>query len=66
MLHCSTVQASPSGREYNALQFGGTIDLVHDVDQFRRAIGSPGMSTYRLSYGTTVAGIFGTVFHEHT
>ena len=37
---------SPSGREYNALQFGGTVDLAHDIDQFRRAVGASHMSIY--------------------
>ncbi|CAE7455216.1 caeA [Symbiodinium natans] len=57
---------SPSGREYNALQFGGTMDLVQDIDQFRRAVGAPKLSIYGMSYGTSVAGVYGTVFPEST
>lgn len=57
---------SPSGREYNALQFGGTMDLVQDIDLFRRAVGAPKLSIYGMSYGTAVAGVYGTVFPENT
>ncbi|CAE7027844.1 caeA [Symbiodinium sp. CCMP2456] len=57
---------SPSGREYNALQFGGTMDLVQDIDVFRRAVGAPKLSIYGMSYGTAVAGVYGTVFPENT
>ncbi|CAE7411455.1 tilS [Symbiodinium natans] len=57
---------SPSGREYNALQFGGTIDLVQDIDLFRRAVGAAKMSIYGMSYGTAVGGSYGTIFPENT
>jgi len=56
---------SPSGREYNVLRFGGTIDLAQDIDQFRRAIGAPKMSIYGMSYGTAVGGSYGTVFPKY-
>ena len=41
--------------EYNVLQFGGTIDLVQDIDQFRQAIGASKMSIYGMSYGSRAA-----------
>ncbi|CAE7725932.1 unnamed protein product [Symbiodinium sp. CCMP2456] len=56
---------SPSGREYNALQFGGTMDLAQDIDQFRRAVGAPHMSIYGASYGSAVAGVYGTIFAKY-
>lgn len=57
---------SPSGREYNVLQFGGTVDLAHDIDQFRRAVGASRMSIFGASYGTAVAGVYGTIFAKYT
>mmetsp|Transcript_69345 Transcript_69345/g.162964 ORF Transcript_69345/g.162964 Transcript_69345/m.162964 type:complete len:647 (-) Transcript_69345:262-2202(-) len=57
---------APSGRKYNALQFGGSVDLAKDIEQFRRAVGAPSMSLYGLSYGTTVAGVYATMFPERT
>ena len=42
-------------KEYNALQFGGTIDLVQDIDLFRRAVGAPEMSILGFSYGSPLA-----------
>jgi len=57
---------APSGREYNALQFGGSVDLAQDIEQFRHAIGAPSMSLYGFSYGTAVAGVYGTMFPART
>eukprot|EP00438_Fugacium_kawagutii_P028533 Skav222530 [mRNA] locus=scaffold2875:91541:93488:+ [translate_table: standard] len=57
---------APSGRNYNALLFGGTVDLVHDLDLFRRAIGAEQLSLYGYSYGTTVASVYASIFPSKT
>lgn len=57
---------APNGRMYNTLQFAGTIDLAYDIDLLRQAIGAERMSLYGVSYGTSVAGVYATVFPQHT
>ena len=42
------------------------MDLAHDIDQFRRAVGAPHMSIYGGSYGSAVAGVYGTIFAKYT
>eukprot|EP00438_Fugacium_kawagutii_P015460 Skav202290 [mRNA] locus=scaffold3364:49860:51839:+ [translate_table: standard] len=57
---------APNGRNYNALLFGGTVDLAHDLDLFRRAIGAEQLSLYGFSYGTTVASVYASIFPSKT
>ena len=42
------------------------MDLAHDIDQFRRAVGASHMSINGGSYGTAVAGVYGTIFTKYT
>ena len=57
---------APNGRRYNALQFAGTVDLAHDLDLLRQAVGAPKLSLYGLSYGTSVASVYSKIYPEHT
>merc|ERR1719282_232778 len=44
--------APKTNRSYNTLNFCGTVDLAHDIELFREAIGAKKMSIYGVSYGT--------------
>ncbi|CAK9055256.1 Serine protease Hip1 (Hydrolase important for pathogenesis 1) (Serine hydrolase Hip1) [Durusdinium trenchii] len=57
---------APNGRVYNALQFAGTVDLAHDMDLLRRALGAPKLSVYGASYGTAVSATYATIFPERS
>lgn len=57
---------APNGRVYNAMQFASTVDCAHDIDLLRRAIGADRMSWYGASYGTSVAGVYASIFPEVT
>eukprot|EP00438_Fugacium_kawagutii_P017883 Skav216103 [mRNA] locus=scaffold2042:326400:331188:- [translate_table: standard] len=57
---------APNGRNYNALLFGGTVDLAHDLDLVRRAIGAEQLSLYGYSYGTSVASVYASIFPSKT
>ncbi|CAL1154296.1 unnamed protein product [Cladocopium goreaui] len=57
---------APNGREYNSLLFAGTVDLAHDLDLFRQAIGAEQLSLYGASYGTSVVSVYASIFPQHT
>ena len=57
---------APNGRKYNALQFAGTVDLAHDLNLLRQAVGAPKMSLYGASYGTAVASVYSKIYPDQT
>ena len=57
---------SPNGKEsYHFLQYSGTQQAVEDIERFRIAIKSKKLSLYGVSYGTSVCGLYATVFPEN-
>jgi len=57
---------APNGRIYNSLLFAGTVDLAHDLNLLRSAIGAPKMSLYGSSYGTSVVSVYASIFPHRT
>jgi len=44
--------------------FMGTVDLAHDLDALRAAVGSEHLSIWGVSYGTEVGATYGSIFPE--
>ena len=55
----------PDGTPYHWLQYSGTTQLVGDINLLRTAIGLRKLSFHTVSYGTTVAGLYATMYPEH-
>jgi len=53
------------GTIYNFLDYIGTQYLAYDIDVLRRAIGAKRLSIYGVSYGTSVGGVYASVFPEN-
>jgi len=51
-------------RTFNTLDYVATLDLVADMDMFRKAIGAPKLSLWGMSYGTSVAATYATLFNR--
>ena len=57
---------SPDGKEsYHFLEYPGTQQAIEDIERFCIAIKSKKLSLYGLSYGTSIAGLYATVFPEN-
>ena len=57
---------SPDGKEsYHLLEYSGTQQAMEDIERFRIAIKTKKLSLFGLSYGTSIAGFYATVFPEN-
>ncbi|MDY7100030.1 MAG: alpha/beta fold hydrolase [Actinomycetota bacterium] len=43
----------------------GTVDVAHDLDLLRRALGDDGLNYVGLSYGTTIGAVYAELHGEH-
>jgi pimeloyl-ACP methyl ester carboxylesterase len=59
-----TIKSAPDGREFNFLDFIGTNVLAKDIEVLRRTIGSPKLNVAGLSYGTSVAAAYASIFKK--